>query len=282
MVLPGYSQREPDRFEKQVPHAIRAARKALDLDPTLSKPRAILAGYAAFTQDYISAREDFELALERSPNDPEIRVWYGMLLSSLGDSEKSLEQFWRAYRLDPLSAMTNRFVGIGLRTIGQFEDASEYLDLALELGGVNAHYARALEYARAADFDRAETHLRQWALAHGIDPAWADAHVQAIETPGRSMAAVEWINRLEPNHRDIGVATLVEIGEIDLAFSAAESRIAAGNSAFMIRMNEPELEPFRSDPRFRKVARDVGLVEYWDRYGWTGYCTRSERSMECR
>ncbi|MEJ2601964.1 MAG: hypothetical protein P8172_01495 [Gammaproteobacteria bacterium] len=282
MVLPGYSQRAEDRFSVRFPQAMTIAQKALELDPGLGKPWAMLAGRSAFSTDFVGARKRFERALELTPGDSEVRIWYGMLLSSVGDGDGAFEQYRRAHQLDPLSGMANRFVGIELRRMGRPVEAVEFLDVAIALDDVNALYDRALAHIDQGEFESAEARLSEWSRAHGIDTEWASAYVKARARPEARPAAIEWINRLAPLHRDIGVTTLAEIGAIDEAFAAAKIHVARNSATFAIGFGRPEMKNFRSDPRFVALARDVGFVDYWNEFGWQGYCSPPESEPSCR
>jgi hypothetical protein len=53
--------------------------------------------------------------------------------------------------------------------------------------------------------------------------------------------------------------TLAQLGDLDAAFDVLDSVISARRVMVMDIVNEPRLDPLRSDPRFDQLARRVGL-----------------------
>jgi hypothetical protein len=43
----------------------------------------------------------------------------------------------------------------------------------------------------------------------------------------------------------------------------------------------PELTTFRQDPRFAKLVTELGLVDYWNEYGWPEACQQAGNGMNC-
>ncbi len=281
MTIPGYSQRPNDRVEIVFPKAIAAAERARDLDPMLSKPYAILAGQPAVATDYVAARAGLERALALTPNDPEIRIWYGMMLSAVGDLDKAFEQFSWAHRVDPLSGLTNRWMGIGLWRLDRDEEARGYLDTAIALGDVNARIRRSNAHIENAEFDDAHQLLVVWARNHGIDTEWVRVYLAAVKNPARRDRAIEWVRELEQTHRDIGALTYADIGALDDAFASADSALANRAMLFLTNIPDRQYREFRRDPRFVRFVQQTGLIDYWNTYGWDGYCQMEGEEIRC-
>lgn len=281
MAIPGYSQRPNDRVEIVNPKAMAAAQRAKELDPTLSKPYAILAGRSGVATDYVAARAGFERALALTPNDPEIRIWYGMMFSAVGDLEKAFEQFSWAHRVDPLSGLTNRWMGIGLWRLGRDEEARSYLDTAIALGDVNARIRRSKDHIENAEFDDAHQLLIVWARNHGIDTEWVRVYLAAVKNPARRDRAIDWVRELEKTHRDIGALTYADIGALDDAFASADKALANGAMMFLTDVPDRQYRDFRRDPRFARLVQRTGLIDYWNTHGWDGYCQLEGEETRC-
>lgn len=281
LAIPGYSQRPNDRIEVTLPKAIEEAQRATELDPQLSKPYAILAAPAGLATDFLAARVGFERALTLAPNDPEVRIWYGLLLLSVGDDKGAMEQFSWAHRVDPLSGMTNGWMGEGLWFLGRDEEAVSYLDTSIALGYINAYWDRAYAHIDRAEFDAAQELLTVWARSQGIDTDWVRAHLAAVKNPSRRDEAIQWIGRLEKAHRDIGPITYADIGALDEAFASADAAISNGNGLFFFQMMDRRMRDFRRDPRFKALVEKTGLVEYWNTHGWGTYCHLEEDDFRC-
>jgi TolB-like protein/Tfp pilus assembly protein PilF len=281
MALPGYSQRPNDRVEISFPKAIVAAQRANELNPILSKPYAILAARSGIATDYVTARKGFERALALAPNDPELRIWYGMLLSAVGDLDYALEQFSWAHRVDPLSGLTNGWMGIGLWRLGRDEEAISYLDTSIALGYVNARFFRAQEHIDNAEFNAAHELLTVWARNQGIDTEWVRVYLSAIKNSDRRDEAIKWIRELEITHRDIGPLTYADIGALDEAFASAFPTLGSGGAFFFIGIMDRQPREFRRDRRFPDLVRKTGLIDYWNTHGWNGYCQQEGEQLRC-
>lgn len=281
VTLPGYSQRPNDRVEIVYPKAVIAAQRANELDPMLSKPYAILAFRHFFATDYVSTRVGIERALALAPNDPELRIWYGMLLSAVGDLNYAFEQFTWAHRVDPLSGLTNGWLGYGLQRLGRDEEAVSYLDTSIALAYMNGRIWRAQEHIDNAEFDAAHQLLTVWARNQGIDSEWARAYIAAVKNPARRDEALEWVRKLEKTHRDFGPLNYAELGALDEAFASADARLKTGATIFFQAIVDRSSRPFRRDPRFEGLVRKTGLIDYWNTYGWDGYCQLEDEELRC-
>jgi tetratricopeptide (TPR) repeat protein len=86
------------------PRAIAAARKAVELDDSLSEAHRAL-GFASFwwTWDFPGGEREFKRALELSPNDAVAHHWYATSLVAFARFPEALSQIERARQLDPSS-----------------------------------------------------------------------------------------------------------------------------------------------------------------------------------
>ncbi len=92
-----------------VPKSNAAARKALELDPTLARPHAVLAGNEMeYEWDFAGGEAEYKKALELDPNDATAHQWYAEDLAAIGGREQeALVEATRARQLDPLSAIVS-------------------------------------------------------------------------------------------------------------------------------------------------------------------------------
>jgi len=88
-----------------VPKSNAAARKALELDPTLARPHADLAANKMeFDWDFAGGEAEYRKAFEADPSDATAHQWFAEDLASLGSRvQESMDEANRAYQLDPLS-----------------------------------------------------------------------------------------------------------------------------------------------------------------------------------
>ena len=92
------------------PKASAAAEKALELDPALARPHAVL-GYNKILYDwnFPGGEAEFRRAFELDPSDATSHQWFSETLSYIGGrAQESIDEGNRARQLDPLSPMLFR------------------------------------------------------------------------------------------------------------------------------------------------------------------------------
>jgi hypothetical protein len=81
--------------------------------------------------------------------------------------------------------------------------------------------------------------------------------------------------------RDIGLWA-GHFGDPALAFKALRAAIDEQASAITF-VWLPQLEPMRQLPEFKAYMRDIGMVAYWQEYGWPSFCNPLDaHDFECR
>jgi TolB-like protein/Tfp pilus assembly protein PilF len=80
---------------------LKAAQKALDIDPTLSTPWAAMSQGAADNGDMITNMEYMNKAIELDPDNATHYLWRGINFSTLGFQRESVENIQRCLELDP-------------------------------------------------------------------------------------------------------------------------------------------------------------------------------------
>ena len=110
------------------PKASAAAEKALELDPTLARPHAIL-GYnkMLYDWDFSGGEAEFRRAFRLDPSDATPHQWFSETLSYIGGrAQESIDEGNRARQLDPLSPI------IGFQQAQAYSLARQF-DKAIEL-----------------------------------------------------------------------------------------------------------------------------------------------------
>jgi len=95
------------RRDEVLPRAKEAARRALELDPSLGEAHASLGLIANAERDYPSAEAEYRTAIELSPNYALPHMWLGLVLMNDGRLDRAREEMERALQLDPLSLIAN-------------------------------------------------------------------------------------------------------------------------------------------------------------------------------
>jgi len=111
------------------PSAKSAARKALEIDPSLAEGHAMLGWIAFwFDWDWAASQAHFERAIELNPNDTEGHLGYAHLLSNTGRHDQALEEVRRARELSPFYPVAAALEGDFLLRAQQPEEAIRRLE----------------------------------------------------------------------------------------------------------------------------------------------------------
>jgi tetratricopeptide (TPR) repeat protein len=123
-VLSSYGGDPNDAF----PKSNAAALKALELDPTLAHPHAVLGNNKTSHEwDFAEGEAEYKRAFELDPSDATAHQWYAQYISGIGGREQeALAEINRAHQLDPLSPI------ISLNVCGVYLDSRQY-DRAIEI-----------------------------------------------------------------------------------------------------------------------------------------------------
>lgn len=116
------------------PEAKDAARRALQLDPSLAEAHIAL-GWILFSYDWdwAGAERALETAIELDPKSPEAHRAYGHLLSNQGRHEEAILEARRARELDPTTLLTRTFEVQFLVYAGRYTEAEDSLRTTLQM-----------------------------------------------------------------------------------------------------------------------------------------------------
>jgi TolB-like protein/Tfp pilus assembly protein PilF len=241
--------------------------RALELNPDLGEAHASRAHIAMHLFDWAEAAKAFERALDLAPNYPVAHEWYAFYLAFTGRIESAHAAMARALALDPISLSINKDVGELLYFDRRYEEALAQYRRTLEM---DATFLRArIEAGRTLEqlgrFDEAIAELREATNLVRDNPEALAALGHALAAAGRSREARAVLGRLDAMARSRYVSpydyAVVHAGlrQRARAFAWLE-RAASERAAWLIYLSvDPRLDRLRSDPRFRALARRVGV-----------------------
>jgi TolB-like protein/Tfp pilus assembly protein PilF len=250
------------------PKAKAAAAKAVELDPALPEAHAQLAEVSyLYDWDWSTAELESRRAVELGPNCLIAHLWYGVLLSLLGRHEEALTELRLAERLDPLSLLVGTQIGLALYAVRRYGDAVDRLEQTLELDDTFplAHTALGMVLIQQSQPARAIAEFRraQELAAGDLTPLALLGYTQAVAGKRNEARKVLQALKASAKKRYVSPAypAAVHLGltehsvALDLAEKARQER-----SGFLTRLKvEPLFDPLRSEPRFAKLLRAVGL-----------------------
>lgn len=111
------------------PNAKAAARKALEIDPSLAEGHAMLGWIAFwFDWDWAASAGHFRRAIELDPNETETHLGYAHLLSNTGRHDQALVEVRRARELSPFYPVAAALEGDFLLRAQRVDEAIQRLE----------------------------------------------------------------------------------------------------------------------------------------------------------
>lgn len=252
------------------PKSNAAARKALELDPTLAHPHAVLGtNEMEYDWDFAGGEAEFKKAVELDPNDATAHQWYSEKLSDLGRHPDAIAEINRAHELDPQSPVITRVLGGNLDYAGQYDQG---IAICKQLTQDSPNFAIAHDclfyaYWHKHMYREAIDELSAYGRLSGhpnvIENAAALEH--GFQAGGWSHALTEVIAVYE-NRRKNGYASPFEIARFYADGDDKEKALEWLDTAYRehdsllisVRIN-PQFDSIRSDPRFAELVNKIGL-----------------------
>jgi serine/threonine protein kinase/tetratricopeptide (TPR) repeat protein len=254
------------------PKANAAARKALELDPTLARPHAVLgSAEMEYEWDFAGGEAEYKKAFELDPSDATAHAWYVWDIGKIGGREQeAFTEVNRAHQLDPLSPFRENvgFVHIWAR---QYDDAIlECKKVANEDPTIAyTHVCLAQAYWAKHRYPQV---VGEWKVYGQLssdrrESDFASAMEQGFRSGGWKGALTKGIEDRQ-TQRKTGYASAYQIailyadlGDKNQAFQWLNTAYQERDSYLMGLKTDFQLEPLRSDPRFAELVRKVGLPQ---------------------
>jgi eukaryotic-like serine/threonine-protein kinase len=256
-----------------VPKSNAAARKALELDPTLAHPHGVLGGnYMEYDWDFAGGEAEYKKALELDPNDATARQWYAQDISWVGGrQQEALDEANRAHQLDPLSPIISTTVGIVQTMARQYDEA---IATCQKLAAENPTFAQAHFCLIGAYWGKGlypqvveEYKLMGQLGGDPKDVEFASALEQGFHAGGWKAALTKGIE-VRLAQRKASYWSAYDIAVLYAGLGEKDEALRWLNAAYEERDYQIEslrtdfrLDPVRSDPRFAELVRKVGLPQ---------------------
>jgi TolB-like protein/predicted Zn-dependent protease len=244
--------------------AVAAAEKALDLDPYLPEARLAMAAIRFdLDWDWVAARREIELALQRDPGSVPAIIYASSIAYIQGRKEESLQLMRRAAELDPLNARVLKDLAYVYGDADQTMEQEQALRKAIELNptGDGIHYLLALSLLRQGKPEAALEELKQ----EPEETYRMTGQVLALDAIGRRDEADRIIAVAERKYGDSGFAGFVMIyasrNDLDKAFYWLDRGYAMHDGGLPYLASDYYGRNLRSDPRFKAFLRKMNLPE---------------------
>jgi len=250
---------------EHLPLAKVAAYRAVELNPSLSMPYAVLGFVADHWEDeQIKAVDFFDQAVQRDPRNTTAWAWRAITLTNLGFFDEALRDLAECLDIDSAYLVCKQQAAAAYLFKGRDEKALQLFEETLYEG---FHWI---------DYEFVSTYVRRGQPLLAL--------LLADERTGNARAPIEyWINAiLEPDaDPKAGLARfqawseelgrpLAQYPTILLAFRAYDQLIEVPSNARAV-MWSPDAANFRQSTQFDKVVRG-SVLKYWRARGYPPQC----------
>ena len=236
-----------------------AARKALELDDSLSEAHAARAMALATAGRWSEVEPEFRRAIELNPNNATAHYFYGFIfLMPEKRTDQALEEFRTALSLDPLSPIVNLNYAVTLMVAHRYPESLAQFRKAAEANPSfpGNHLYLSLLLATTGRFADAVTELDKFGAPHGSFTADAQGYSRLMLLVVLRDVAKD--NASGQAMTDVAAAFALA-GDRDKTFEYLEKAYAGKDSDLIIRF--PAFDSIRSDPRYSDLMRRLGLPE---------------------
>jgi eukaryotic-like serine/threonine-protein kinase len=271
VIISVYGNGDPaDFFSKSV----AAAKKALELDPTLARPHADLGlAKMQYFWDFSGGETEFRKAFELDPSDATAHQWFSQSLSYLGRAQESIDEGNRAHELDPLSPIIGYAQADAYTFAHQYERAIEldkkvaeenpsfgvvHLGLALAYWGEHKYPQTIQEFQTYAQLS-GDNNYAEYAAALDAgfrSGGWPRGVHKAIEVLLAQRKAKA--NFLAPY---LLAELYADVGDKEHAFEWLGISYQEHCPWLMMTPADYNFDSLRSDPRYMELVRKVGFPQ---------------------
>jgi tetratricopeptide (TPR) repeat protein len=250
-----------------------AARKALELDPTLARPHAVLGGsQMEYEWDFAGGEAEYKKAFELDPSDATAHAWYAFDIGTIGGREQeAFTEANRAHQLDPLSPLIKEEVCYVHTRARQYDDAILECKKVANEDPTYAYTHLSLAHAYWAKHMYPQV-IEEWKVYGQLsgqtgESAFASALEKGFRSRGWKGALSKGIEARQAQSKT-GYASAYQIailyadlGDKNQAFRWLDTAYQERDFYLEGLKTDFQLDPIRSDPRFSELLHKVGLPQ---------------------
>ncbi|MES2097740.1 MAG: winged helix-turn-helix domain-containing protein [Pseudomonadota bacterium] len=285
----------PDRARALAAATQEAARRALALDPRQPDALAAVALLPPYYGDWLAAEKRMTSVLAVDPGHLATRSALGFFHVAVGRARVGALSHVAVARRAPLDALYQYRSVYAYWVLGAIPAADRAADRTLQLWPKHpgAWFSKLWVLAFTGRADRALAHLSDTAIRPaGLPPpllAALDVSMRALvsrrrDDADRAGTALVGLLAKGPANSVNAIMILNALGDVDRAFAVAEAYLLERGALIASldwRAGQPSVNdqhhrktnmlfmpvsaPMRADPRFRRLAEDIGLADYWRR-----------------
>ncbi len=243
-----------------------AAHKALEIDSALGEAHISLAFCLdGFDWDWDRAGREFNQGIELSPGYATGHQWYAWHLAALGRNNEAIAELKKAESLDPLSLIISADLAEAFLVAHRYDDSIKQSRRVVEMDPFFAlgHYELGQAYVQTQRFGDAIKELQKAIeLSHG-NPTYLANLAYSFARSGDKAGAAKILRDLI-NQSPHTFSNAPQIAFVYVGLGDHDQAMAWLEKAYNERFNpgillRPGFDPLRSDSRFQKLVRRIGL-----------------------
>jgi len=283
-----FAQRaESSETESLRARAITSAERALQLEPGQPMALTALSGVYAHTGRLVEARELLDLALKDPRASESPYVFLSSILRMVGNQEAGIELIRKGLENNPHSQSLHRELSqLGFET-RNLEMAVEHGRLAVEISQYKEPVSAIFTAAALAEQGDVAAALELIDRVP-IPPALIDPQGfrLALQAHSSAEARVRFIEFARVDGSLPWAMALRRLDEVSLAdrllIQIAQDGVFERVPLALSRVFEHSPTGFRRTEIFEKTVRELGVYEYWRRFGWPSVCEPvSDKTFTC-
>jgi TolB-like protein/tetratricopeptide (TPR) repeat protein len=243
-----------------------AARKALDLDPTIAEAHVLLADVLQRRWQWVDAEAEYRRALDLNPSDSAAHIRFAMWLLCQGRTDEAVAWAERARELDPLGT-AGTSIGYILFEARRYDEAIRAMQAVVGVRPDDASAYWYLGFALTANDQPGEAiPLLEKALSLSErSPGVKGVLIRAYAHAGRRADALRILEELKKRSQagyvpaGAFVNAYLGLGDNEQAFAWMERAYQEQSNILQFLKVHPFFDPLRGDPRFTNLVRHVGL-----------------------
>ena len=251
------------------PRALSAIRRALEIDPNLPQAHASSGLLTAHCEwNWSRSEEHFLRAIELDPDYATTHHWYALHLAYRGEFDRAIGEANRAVELDPLSPIVNNAVSVTNDYARRHDETIEQSETILEMAP-NFAVGHLLKSRGLRGAGRLPESLDEGTIVRRLT---GDVYPESLSNValthaamGNEVEALELVDDLMDSLAENPTASY-QIAKIFAALDQPDralewlDRARESHSWHLVEIVvEPAFDSIREEPRFKQLAREIGL-----------------------
>lgn len=269
--------------------ATNFANIAIDMDPTLSEPLAVLGVIEADQNRWSEALALYEQAETLDPSDVVVLQWHAELLSYVGYIDRASDKIQEALAVDGKSAILNLIAGNIAFARGDLVATDMFYRLAADYGLSDGTNGSSLVELSRGNLERAAQMMAvtqfndQRVSADDVKPLGAFV-LELMRRRAKVDDGIDAFPALATDD-DFRMPAYLIAGESERALETLANDPDGDHDSFYLLWTN--IDPgLRRSAAFESFVDLAGLLEFWQRNGWPDRCLapRPEqgRRLDCR